>query len=249
MKRRFKIGIQQYSVRDATADDFAGTLGALAEMGYQGIEFFDFYKHSPESVASETRKAGLIPAGIYGGEARPFINPAHPPYAFFQALDCHALTFSCGRVVASQWSTSIDSVVKAADTAWKKGITCQYHNHAHEFDRLDGDMGLDLMLTRTDPVKVKLELDTGFALEKHQDPGGWLDRYSGRVMSLHLKDIDMKAKHVVELGCGSLDIPAVLQAAEQAGVEWLIVEFCDIKHIPAMGCAKLCCDYLKQLGI
>ena len=34
----FKIGIQVYSVRDAAAADFAGTMRALKEMGYDGVE-------------------------------------------------------------------------------------------------------------------------------------------------------------------------------------------------------------------
>ena len=36
---KFPIGLQLYSVRDDLAADFEGTLKAVAEMGYDGVEF------------------------------------------------------------------------------------------------------------------------------------------------------------------------------------------------------------------
>ena len=34
-----KVGVQLWSVRDALQADFAGTLAALADMGFDGVEF------------------------------------------------------------------------------------------------------------------------------------------------------------------------------------------------------------------
>ena len=35
----FPVALQLYSVRDAMAEDFAGTIKKVKEMGYDGVEF------------------------------------------------------------------------------------------------------------------------------------------------------------------------------------------------------------------
>ena len=47
-----KIGLQLYTVKEDVARDFIGTLKAVADMGYDGVEFAGV----PEQPASEVRK-------------------------------------------------------------------------------------------------------------------------------------------------------------------------------------------------
>ena len=46
----FSVAIQLYSVRREMAADFEGTLKALAEMGYQGVEFAGLHDKSAAEV-------------------------------------------------------------------------------------------------------------------------------------------------------------------------------------------------------
>lgn len=44
------VAIQLYSLRDEMAKDFKGTLKAVKEMGYDGVEFAGLYNHDPKEV-------------------------------------------------------------------------------------------------------------------------------------------------------------------------------------------------------
>ena len=50
------IGIELYSVRNALKQDLAGTVRAVAEMGYQCVEFFSPYYQWTEAQAKDMRK-------------------------------------------------------------------------------------------------------------------------------------------------------------------------------------------------
>ena len=45
--KKFPIGLQLYSVRDAMAADFEGTLKAVKSMGYDGVEFAGLFNKDP----------------------------------------------------------------------------------------------------------------------------------------------------------------------------------------------------------
>jgi sugar phosphate isomerase/epimerase len=45
-----KIAVQLYSVRDDCAKDLAATLKAVAEMGYQGVEFAGYHGCSAQEL-------------------------------------------------------------------------------------------------------------------------------------------------------------------------------------------------------
>src|SRR5262245_18885446 len=50
------VGLEMYSVRDALGKDPAGTVRAVAEMGYQGLEFYAPYFEWNAAHAKEMRK-------------------------------------------------------------------------------------------------------------------------------------------------------------------------------------------------
>src|SRR5271165_971539 len=50
------MGIEMYSVRDALKKDPQGTVRAIAEMGYQGLEFYAPYFEWPPAQAKEMKK-------------------------------------------------------------------------------------------------------------------------------------------------------------------------------------------------
>ena len=59
-----KIGLQLYTLRDDLKADFAGTIRAIARMGYEYIETTGFMgEHSP-ATAQLLRETGLKIAGL-----------------------------------------------------------------------------------------------------------------------------------------------------------------------------------------
>ena len=62
-----EYGIQLYSLRDISKDDFEGMLKAVSEMGYKMVESAGFFGHSAEEVAAWQEKYGLTCAGTHSG--------------------------------------------------------------------------------------------------------------------------------------------------------------------------------------
>ena len=52
----FKTGLQLYSVRDEMAKDMEKTLAAVADMGYEYVEFAGYYGRSSEQLSEMLRK-------------------------------------------------------------------------------------------------------------------------------------------------------------------------------------------------
>src|SRR5690348_9189172 len=48
--RQYLIGLQLYTVRDACAKDFPGTLKAVAQIGFSGVEFAGYYGRSAQEL-------------------------------------------------------------------------------------------------------------------------------------------------------------------------------------------------------
>ena len=57
--KKFKVGIQLYSLRDAMEKDMDATLKAVKEMGYDYVEFAGYFDKSAEEVRTLLDKYGL----------------------------------------------------------------------------------------------------------------------------------------------------------------------------------------------
>ena len=57
----FPVALQLYSVRDAMAEDFAGTIKKVKDMGYDGVEFAGLFDHSAEEVKKICAEVGVEP--------------------------------------------------------------------------------------------------------------------------------------------------------------------------------------------
>ena len=60
---RIPVALQLYSVRRELDKDVYGTLKAVAEMGYDGVEFAGAPKHSPEVLRAILDEVGLVCCG------------------------------------------------------------------------------------------------------------------------------------------------------------------------------------------
>lgn len=102
------------------------------------------------------------------------------------------------------------------------GIPLGYHNHMGALGESPEQVAR--ILDAADPRFVRLELDTAHYQHAGGNPAEAVRRYAGRLLFLHLKDLDA-AHRFVELGRGHVDFGAVfaaLDATEFYG--WAVVE-------------------------
>ena len=62
----FPVALQLYSVRDAMAEDFAGTIKKVKEMGYDAVEFAcGFFGYTGKEVKAKCDELGLNPISAH----------------------------------------------------------------------------------------------------------------------------------------------------------------------------------------
>ena len=108
------------------------------------------------------------------------------------------------------------------------GMQLGYHNHDFELVRIGGTVPLDVMLERTDPALVALELDLYWATKAGADPLTYFSRYPGRVQLVHVKDSAGAPEHrMVDVGQGTIDFATIFARGEPAGIRHAFVEHDD----------------------
>ena len=226
------IGLELYSVRDEFKKDPEATLRAVAQMGYQCVEFYAPYFEWSESQTKQMRKL-LDDLGI-----RCFST--HNNYSYLsaenisKARDMNLILGSKYVVMASSnpkpgldgWKAVAESLNAAADQLEASGLKAGYHNHQPEFTAVEGQRPMEILAKNTKP-SIMLQLDVGTCLEAGSDPVAWIRANPGRIRSLHLKDWspDPAKGYSVLFGEGSADWKNIFAAAENGGgVEYYLLE-------------------------
>lgn len=212
-----------YSVRDECARDFEGTLRAVGELGYEGVELFDLHGHEPSRVRGWLDECRLAVAGRHAG--------LEAIETEFPTLAAEARTLGTSRIVLA-WieplSTGADAdamatrLVRAAHEARELGVELGFHNHDAEVRPLDdGRTFVDRLLE----LPIFLELDLGWTWWAGVDPVELLEGTRGRVPLVHVKDFRVRGERsFCPVGDGGVGYERVAPAAVAAGVEWLLVE-------------------------
>lgn len=220
-----RIGLQLYTVRDAAAADLAGALRAATELGFQGVELHDLHGHAPDEVRAMLDAHGLAVCGRHVG-----LEAAEDDLG---GLVAELVTLGTDRLVVAwiepprtpaEADAAVARLVRAAGRAADAGLRLGFHNHDAEVAaQADGRSVLDLLLAAdSGPF---LELDLGWAWYAGADPIALVDTAGSRAPLVHVKDMRRDGGPVhVPLGRGDVDYEGLADAADRAGVEWLIVE-------------------------
>jgi sugar phosphate isomerase/epimerase len=250
-----KIGVQLYSVRDALAKDFEGTLAKVAKIGYKEVEFAGYFAHIPEFDPSPKRTREILDADGLAAPSTHVPYSALSPENWPRVIEAskvlghdYIVNPSVDREVLKQpdgWKRAAETFNRAGEQSAKSGIQFAYHNHVEEFKpTADGKLPYDILLTESDPKFVKMEMDLGWAHEAKVDPLAYFAKYPGRFPLVHVKDFD-KNDMMTEVGSGVIDWKSIFAKAALAGIKHYFVEH-DNPMLPFMSIEKSY-QYLKQL--
>ena len=268
---RENIALQVYSVRGDLEKDFFGTLRAVKEMGYAGVEFAGLYGNDPELVRSFCEEIGLTPLS------------AHVSIQDFMA-DMDGVVDTYAKVgvqyVAIPWlgeemrpgregyAAFKESVALISAKLKEKGIILGYHNHDFEIEKLDGEYLLDIMYRDMSSDVLVTQLDTCWVNVGGENPAAYVAKYAGRIPTVHLKDFrgsksenmygligvegsDTKADDtkfmLTPVGKGCQDFKAIVAAGDAGGAKWYIVEQDEPSlGLTALECAKASVEFLHK---
>jgi sugar phosphate isomerase/epimerase len=231
-KSSIPIGLELYSVREELKKDPEATVRAVAQMGYQCVEFYSPYFDWTEPQAKSMRKL-LDDLGIR-------CYSTHNSEEYFtkdkisKARDLNLTLGTKYMVMASSnpkpgidgWTAIADELNSAADFLAPAGLKTGYHNHQPEFKTEDGVRPIEVLAKNTKPT-VMLQLDVGTCLNSGGDPAAWIRSNPGRIRSIHLKDwsSDPAKGYQVLFGEGDAKWKEIFAAAESVGgVEYYLLE-------------------------
>jgi sugar phosphate isomerase/epimerase len=244
------IGIQLYSVRKEMLDDAVGTLKQLAKIGYKELESArsekgNYYGLQPKEIKKivadlgMTLRSGHVHVDKDWQRSIDSAAEAGQDYLVCSSLPSKGQTVDNYKKVAATFS-------KAGEDCKKSNIIFGYHNHEYEFEKENGQVLYDVLLTSTDPNLVTWELDLGWVVASGNDPIAYFNKYPGRFPLWHLKDMDVSKQQSTEFGKGQVKVLEILKNAKKSGVKHIFVEQEEYAST-AMESMKYDFDYLQKL--
>jgi sugar phosphate isomerase/epimerase len=183
-----KVGLQLWSIAKNFEQDFTGTMQMVAQIGYKELELFGPYPFSSEkdktSWNTVSKMVGFSQSGYFNHTAKEFkqILDRHGLITPGMHVGLDTLrnklgeTAEAAHILGQQYAgiayipederQSLDAYKRIADEfnvigakAKELGIRFYYHNHGYGYKEMEGKIPFDIILERTDPSLVYLEMD------------------------------------------------------------------------------------------
>ncbi len=259
-----EFGLQLYSVRDhmENEEQIKDCFIELAKMSYSHVQTAGTYDFiSPEKFAEYAHDAGLEICGTHYSWDK-IKDDIEGTVAYHKALGTNNVGIGGmpgpARTSLEALNEFIDEFNRCAAEYAKHGMKLTYHNHAFEFKKFDdGKTIFDHLIERLDKKNVSFVLDTYWLQYGGKDIREMIERLSGRVDILHIKD--MEAHHVVklengsylgvpnitEIGSGNINFASIIKTAEACGVKCFVVEDDRAPSVGSYEAVKKSADYIK----
>ncbi|MBI4553546.1 MAG: sugar phosphate isomerase/epimerase [Candidatus Latescibacteria bacterium] len=246
-----RVGIELIIYGQRQQTDLDGVLGECQAAGYVGVEGGNLSRfYEPAQIKELFARHGLLCAGVhvgYGDTADE--TKLRDNLAFTKTMGARYLI--CSGVADSKalagYDQSVEAFNRAGALCQSDGVTFCYHNHAFEFEPLEGGIkGIHRLAERTDPAVVKFNIDVYWVAVGGEDPAAFVRKYANRAGYFHFKD--GAPGSFTELGRGKVDLKASLAAALDVGADWIIYEQ-DRTDRPVFTSVTESREYLRTLGV
>lgn len=248
-----KLGAQLYTVRNycKTLEDFSEALKKVANIGYTTVQVSGTCAFEPLWLKEQLQKNGLecvlthMPLDRIVNETE-VISKEHDVYG------CNMIGLGSFDFNSDDLGERIRIFEETFHGVTKRlnenGKYFMYHNHDGEFRHYNGKSILQNLSELFLPEEMGFTVDTFWVQAGGGDPAYWIEKFSGRVPCIHLKDFAYGRKMAV-IGEGNINFDRVLNAAENAGTQYLLVEQDDCYGEDPFDCLKRSYNNLKALGL
>ena len=244
-KRKPRIGLELYSVRNECKADFHGTIAQVAKIGYTGVEFAGYWGLSAKEVRKMIDDHGLITCGTHTGFADLQPDKIDATIEFNQIIGNKFIIcpYMTGKSRA-EWLAHAKMFNDLADKLAPLGMFTGYHAHKHDFELIEGQSAWEIFFGNTNK-EVICQLDTSNCRDGGQDPVVILNKYPGRVRTIHIKPNGGGPEAII--GEDKINWEGVFEFCEHRGnTEWYVVEH-ETSAKPLETVARMYAK-LKELG-
>jgi len=225
------IGAQMYSVRDMAKNpiEIDAAFKRLKEIGYTAVQASGLGPITPEELRDISQKYSL-PIVVTHTNTERLLKET-------QAVIDEHKTFGCKNIgvgyMPGNYHGSIEGFRQfAADFSpvarliAENGMQFHYHNHDFEFAEFEGKCGFDVLIEATEKDNWHFILDTFWVEYAGKNVIEYINKLSGRLSNVHLKDMQVLdgKRTMCPVGKGTLDFSEILSAFEKAGTQYAHVE-------------------------
>lgn len=236
------FSLQLWTVDKETNEDFKGTLKAVSQMGYTGVEFAGFKGIAAKEMKKYLDEYGLKATGSHVGASALTDN-------LEETLEYNALLGNKYIVVpayAFDGEESVKTLVEILNMASVKGleygIKFGFHNHSAEFTKINGKYILDIIADETSD-DVIIEPDVYWVKYSGVDPYEYVKKLGRKAELVHLKQIGADCKSETLFEDGIINMSNLIKTATYA--KDFIVEYeGDVDRLIA---ANNAAEFLKKV--
>lgn len=241
---RNDIAIQMYSLKDITKENYLNGFKLVSELGFKNIELAGDYGLSANEFKSLCDEYGLKVVSAHIGGENKTTEEINKIIEFQSVLG--------NKMVVCPWSPCKDlestklvakSLKRMQDIYVSEGFTFGYHNHAFEFDKVDGDLRIIDILAAEG---VKLQPDLYWVKVGGVEPIDFMKKYKDQIVSLHFKEYGANNTNPEFGEGGILDWQAIMDFGKQIGVEYNILEQ-EEYSLPVADSIALCAKNLNEM--
>ena len=246
-----EIGAQFYTVRSLcqTLEGLSDTLKKVADIGYRIVQLSATCPYDAEWMKRQLAMNGLrcvlthTPVPRLTGETEQVIRE-------HEVIGCAHIGlgyYSFDPEKGDTYEKFMETYTPVAREIAGAGRMFMYHNHDQEFKKLDGKLIIEKLAEDFAPDRMGFTLDTYWVQVGGGDPAQWLERLSGRIPVIHLKDCAYGRKMSV-VGEGNINFDRVFEKAEAGGTKYMMVEQDDCGGEDPLECLRRSYRYLRSRG-
>ena len=248
-----RIGAQFYTIRDycKNLSDFDESFKKIKEIGYKTVQLSGIGDFKAEDIKSVLLKYGLEAVCTH----RPpdnYLNSLEGEIAFHKTIGCKICGigslpgFNVEKENIESFIKNFSPVVKRLE---KENLVFAYHNHAIEFEKINGKYAFDIITEGMKADNFKYILDVYWLSYAGINPAKFIRERKGKIVCVHFKDLAVTKgqPQFAEIGRGNIDWDDVTEACEEAKVEYALVEQDRCGGNP-FDSLKISYDFLKEKG-
>lgn len=224
------IAAQLYTLRDyaKTQDDLLKTLEKVKAIGYDCVQISGVGPYDAHALRDKLDELNMTVCVTHTSLDR-LVNETDDLIAHHKLLDIKYAGLGYYEFkTLDDCKTFLEKIKPMSKKLRDNGIKFVYHNHAHEFVKLEGGVRpMDYILENTTPEEMGILADMFWLQAGGVSPTKFVTDNADRLDIVHFKDMKYsldRTQLMAAIYDGNMDYDAIYDAVVKAGVEYIAVE-------------------------
>ena len=225
-----RIGAQYFTIRQfcKTLEDFDESCKKVSEIGYKAVQLSGIGDFEGQDIKKILDKYNLKAVCTHRPPQN-YLENIEKEIEYHKAIGCNVA--GLGAMPGSNCELETiksfcDNFTSVCEKLKEHGITFAYHNHAFEFQKIDGRHAYDIITENIKSDNFKLILDVYWLAVAGINPVKFIREHKDNIVCIHFKDLRVvnNGPEFCEVGQGNLDWDDIIAACDESSAEFALVE-------------------------